>query len=189
MAYVFLTQMPLTRCRYEDLVENPETEARRLFGRMGLELPEEVPHFISTHSGRHFAGPATLRPETTLQPSTAAAREPLNTRPQSTPRPSIKHYRGFPWPLWWTKKPSTTTPEPASTTEPAIQPDVSDYFGTVRDASFDGLQWLEELPAAQRQRVETECDDVLEGLNYPLTYPKETQGDWKTMAQPNLRTA
>ena len=46
-------------------------------------------------------------------------------------------------------------------------------YGTIRDATFDGLHWLKELDAESRKKTEAACKDVMRYLGYPLVYPQE----------------
>ena len=48
-----------------------------------------------------------------------------------------------------------------------------DRYSTLRDASFDGLQWIRNLDSKDRKDIEIECKDVLDYLKYPLVYPQE----------------
>ena len=167
-------------------MDNPEEEARRLFRRLGLRLPDEVLRFIDLHSRHHFTSPAISRQETALQLSTATARALTTPAPKPATRPRTRAPMPKPlatfarWLLgrkWNRAKTTTTTPEPQRepiTAHTAV-PDVHDYFGTVRDASYDGLQWLQQLPGHRRRQMEALCADVLAELNYPLVYPRETE--------------
>ncbi|XP_043209071.1 uncharacterized protein LOC122374407 [Amphibalanus amphitrite] len=163
-----LLEQRYTLVRYEDLVADPEMEARRLFRRLGFRLPDNVLRFISTHSKRHYTSPAILREKPTLQPSTTTTRRPSTAR-----KPPRKQLLTFIRWLLGKYRTATTTTEAGPIIIPTSAPDVHDYFGTVRDASFNGLQWLEELPLEKRREVESHCGDVLADLNYPLVYSQE----------------
>ena len=73
-------------------------------------------------------------------------------------------------------------------TERPIPPEVfGNFYGTIRDAKFDGLHWLRDLDPKLRNETEKVCKDVLEFLDYPLVYPQEKRVEKTTQMSVNLQ--
>ena len=80
---------------------------------------------------------------------------------------------------------SAGKPEP---TEPPIPPEVfGNFYGTIRDAKFDGLHWLKDLDPKLRKETEVVCKDVLKFLDYPLVYPQERRLEETTQISGNVQ--
>lgn len=168
-----VTSPRYTMIKYEDLITNTTEQARRLFGRFGLNMTEGVQEFITMHTKstkykkpprfpvlkkvKHLFNIFKSSQLFTNEPRSSSSDAKRRTT-QAEPLDTVTRYRHR---------------RSDNTKSWTTNIDFNGFYGTFRDVNFDGLHWLKELPKDIRRDVEQECADVLKRMDYPLLYPGE----------------